>query len=168
MRSRSHALTHPKRFVIPEGIDVLIRTGVRRTPPGEATQIPGCSSAAGRSAVGRRRPACHNDPPGAMRPSSKVPHQMLRQLIHFQPLFPLLLNVRVRDLPVQRLREFAGHTIHVLRLRTGELVDPAEVLRRVAENGSDYLSHISTRNRRSLAPPERQFDAVSVADALSG
>jgi hypothetical protein len=69
---------------------------------------------------------------------------MLRYLVHFEPLFPLLrANVRVRDLPVQRLREFADDPIHVLRLRTGEFIDLAQVRYRVGENGSDYLSDIS-------------------------
>ena len=74
----------------------------------------------------------------------KMPHQMLRQPVPFQPLFPLLrADVRVRDLPVQRVREFAGDPIHVLRLRTGEFVDAAHVRRGVGENGGDYLSDIS-------------------------
>jgi hypothetical protein len=42
----------------------------RRTPPREATQMPGRSSAAGRSPAPRRPPAGHTDPPGATRPSS--------------------------------------------------------------------------------------------------
>src|SRR6266446_6196246 len=50
---------------------VPFRSDVRRTRPPEATQIPGRSSPAGRSSVGRRPPACHNDPLGATRPSSK-------------------------------------------------------------------------------------------------
>jgi hypothetical protein len=50
---------------------VPFRSDVRRTPPRKATQIPGRSSPAGRSPVGRRPPACHNDPPGATRPSPK-------------------------------------------------------------------------------------------------
>src|ERR1700730_6871704 len=48
-----------------------VRSDVRRTPPREATQIPGRSSPADRSSVGRRPPVCHNGPPGATRPSPK-------------------------------------------------------------------------------------------------
>src|SRR5262249_6337843 len=47
-----------------------IKINDRRTPPREATQIPGRSSPAGRSPAPRRRPAGHTDPPGAARPSS--------------------------------------------------------------------------------------------------
>jgi hypothetical protein len=36
----------------------------------------------------------------------------------------------------------------------------------VGEDGSDYPSDIGRGNRRGLAPPERQFDAASVADGL--
>src|SRR6267142_767211 len=39
---------------------------------------------------------------------------------------------------------------------------------RVGEDGSDYPSDISRGNRRGLAPPERQFDAASVADGRTG
>src|SRR5258708_26892116 len=99
----------------------------------------------------------------------KMHRQMLRHTLPFQLLFPLLgADVRVRDLSVQRVREFAGDPIHVLGLRTGEFVDQAKVRHRVGENGSDYLSDISRCNRTGLAPPERQFDSVSVADARSG
>ena len=58
--------------------------------------------------------------------------------------------------------------VHVLRPRTGEFVDPAQVPPRVSEDGSDYPSDISRRNRGRLAPPERQFDAASVSDARAG
>jgi hypothetical protein len=37
----------------------------------------------------------------------------------------------------------------------------------VRENGGDYLNHISPGNRRCFAAPERQFDAVSIADTLT-
>src|SRR5438270_380966 len=69
--------------IVPLGFDVTnclqpcawrgvpFRNDGRRTRPREATQIPERSSQAGRSAVGRRPPACHNDPPDATRPSSK-------------------------------------------------------------------------------------------------
>src|SRR3989442_6830740 len=39
---------------------------------------------------------------------------------------------------------------------------------RVGEDSSDYPSDIRRGNRRGLAPPERQFDAASVADGRSG
>jgi hypothetical protein len=58
--------------------------------------------------------------------------------------------------------------VHVLRLRTGEFVDPAQVRPTVGEDGSDYPSDISRSNWRGLAPPERQFDTASVADARTG
>src|SRR6202011_1638215 len=48
-----------------------VRSDVRRTPPREATQIPGRSSPADRSAVGRRPPVCPHAPPGAPCPSPK-------------------------------------------------------------------------------------------------
>ncbi len=80
-----------------------------------------------------RRPAGH--PLDAVRPSvittgpvqlahrQKMPGQMLWQTLLFQLLFPLLgADVGVRDLSVQRVREFAGDPIQVLRLRTGEFV----------------------------------------------
>src|ERR1700730_17500873 len=99
----------------------------------------------------------------------KMTRQMPRNTLPFQPLFPLLgAEVRIRDLSVQRVREFAGDPIHVLRPRTGEFEDPPQVRHGVRENGSDYLSDISRCNRRGLAPPERQVNAVSVADARSG
>src|SRR5438067_1965300 len=40
-------------------------------------------------------------------------------------------DVRVRDLTVQRVRLLPGDLVHVLRLRTGEFVDPAQVGPRV-------------------------------------
>src|SRR6266478_5461647 len=80
-----------------------------------------------------RRPAGH--PLDAVRPPviatrpvqlahrQKMPRQMLRHTLPFQHLFPLLgADVGVRDLSVQRVREFAGDPIQVLRLRTGEFV----------------------------------------------
>jgi hypothetical protein len=39
---------------------------------------------------------------------------------------------------------------------------------RVGEDGSDYPSDIRCGNRRGLAPPERQFDAASVAHGRKG
>src|SRR5215467_6568178 len=47
------------------------KSDVRRTPPHEATQIPGRSSPAGRSPVGRRQFVCHSDPRDVIRPSPK-------------------------------------------------------------------------------------------------
>src|SRR3954447_13777643 len=38
----------------------------------------------------------------------------------------------------------------------------------VGEDGSDDASDISRTNRRSLAPPERQFDAASLAHGSPG
>ena len=71
-------------------------------------------------------------------------------------------------LTVQRVRVLCGDPVHVLRLRTGEFVDPAQVRPRVGEDGSDYPSDISRGYRRGLAPPERQFDTAWVADARTG
>jgi hypothetical protein len=39
---------------------------------------------------------------------------------------------------------------------------------RVGEDSSDDPSHIGRRNRRGLAPTERQLDAASVSDARTG
>src|ERR1700730_1660823 len=61
----------PRRFAAVLLARCAFRSDVRRTPPRKATQIPGRSSPAGRSLVGRRPLACHNDPPGATRPSPK-------------------------------------------------------------------------------------------------
>src|ERR1700686_350890 len=98
-----------------------------------------------------------------------MPRQMLRQPHLFQLQFPILGgDVRVRDLTVQRVRVLPGDPVHVLRPRTGEFVYPAHVRPRVGEDGSDYPSNISRGYRRGLAPPERQFDAASVADARTG
>src|SRR5215470_3427219 len=47
------------------------KSDVRRTPPHEATQIPGRSSPTGRSPVGRRQFVCHSDPRDVIRPSPK-------------------------------------------------------------------------------------------------
>jgi len=58
--------------------------------------------------------------------------------------------------------------VHVLRPRTGEFVYLAQVRPRVGEDGSDYPSDISRGNRRGLAPPERQFNAASLADGRTG
>lgn len=78
----------------------------------------------------------------------EMTRQMLRQMLHLQLLFPLLgVDVRVRDLAIQRVREFAGDPIHVLGPRTGEFVDHAQVRRGVGENGSDYVSDIRRCNR---------------------
>jgi hypothetical protein len=57
--------------------------------------------------------------------------------------------------------------MHVLRSRTGEFVYATEVRRRIGKDRSDYPSDISRGNRRGLAPPKRQFDAPSIADARS-
>src|SRR5262249_20736831 len=95
----------------------------------------------------------------------QVTGQVLRQPRPCELPFPIVGgDVGVRNLTVQRVREFTGDPVHVLRPRTGELVYPAEVRLRVGEDGSDYLSDISRGDRRGLAPPERQFDAASVAD----
>jgi hypothetical protein len=79
----------------------------------------------------------------------KMPSQMLRHTLPFQLLFPLLgADVRIRDLSVQRVREFAGDPIHVLRPRTGEFVDQAQVRPGGGENGSDYLSDMQLISSR--------------------
>jgi hypothetical protein len=39
-----------------------------------------------------------------------------------------------------------GGPVHILRLRTGEFVDPAQVRCRVGEDGSAYPSDINRRN----------------------
>ena len=141
----------------------------RRTRPREATRTPGRSLAADRSPAPRRPPAGHTDPPGATRPSSPDAGSGAPATRPFQLPFPILGgDVSVRDLTVQRVREFPGDPVHVLRPRTGEFVDPAQVRPRVGEDGSDYPSDISRGNRRGLAPPERQFDAASVADGRTG
>jgi hypothetical protein len=81
-------------------------------------------------------PACHNDPPGATPHRQKMRRQMLRYASPFQLLFPLLgADGRVHELPVRLLREFSGDPTHVLRPRTGEFVDPAQVRHRVGGNG---------------------------------
>ena len=58
--------------------------------------------------------------------------------------------------------------MHVLRPRTGEFVDPAQVRPRVGEDARDHPGDISRGNRRGLPSPERQFDTASVADARAG
>jgi len=70
-----------------------------------------------------------------------MPGQVVRQPRPFQLPFPILRgDVRVRDLTVQRVRVLPGNPVHVLRPRTGEFVDPAQVRPRVGEDGSDYPS----------------------------
>ena len=98
-----------------------------------------------------------------------MPGQVLRQPRPFSAPVPNpRRNVSVRDLTVQRVRVLPGDPVHVLRPRTGEFVNPAQVRPRVGKDGSDHPSNISRGNRRGLAPPERQFDAASVADARTG
>src|SRR5262249_5058158 len=110
----------------------------RRIHPGGASQNPGRSSPRGPSPAPRRPPAGRTDPPGATRPSSPdawsgapVTHPL--QL----PLSLLGRDVRVRDLTVQRVREFPGDPRHGLRPRSGEFVYPAQVRPRVGEDGRD-------------------------------
>jgi hypothetical protein len=99
----------------------------------------------------------------------QMPGQVLSQPHPLQLPFPILRgDVRVPDLSVRRVRVLPGDPVHVLRLRTGEFVDPAQVRPTVREDGSDYASDISRSNWRSLAPPERQFDTAAVADARTG
>src|SRR5215510_7004304 len=99
----------------------------------------------------------------------QMPGQVLWQPLLFQLPFPILGgDVRVRDLTVQRVRVLPGDPVHVLRLRAGEFVYPAQMRPGISEDGSDYPSDISRGNRIGLALPERQFDAASVADARTG
>src|SRR5262249_56183902 len=77
-------------------------------------------------------------------------------------------DVRVEDLPVQRVRELSGNAVQVLRPRTGEFVDSAQVRPRVGEDGSDYPGHVRRGNRRGLAQSEWQFDPASVAHCRTG
>src|SRR5215467_4535138 len=98
-----------------------------------------------------------------------MPNQMLRQSRLFQFPFPILCrDVGVRDLSVQRGRVIPGDRVHVLRLGTGELVYPAQMRPGFGQDGSDDPCDIRRRDRRGLALPERQFDAVPIADARSG
>src|SRR5260370_42456263 len=98
-----------------------------------------------------------------------MPGQVFRQPRRFQLPFPILGgDVRVRDLTVQRVRVFPGDPVQVLGPRAGEFVYPAQVRPRVGEDGSDYPSDVSRGYRISLATPERQFDAASVADGRTG
>ena len=146
-----------------------LRIDDRRTHPREATQIPGRSSPAGRSPAPRRPPSGHTDPPGAIRPSSPDGGSGAPATPPFSAPVPNPRgNVRRRDLAVQRVRVLPGDPVHVLRPRTSKFVDPAHVRPRVGEDGSDHPSDVSRGDRRGLAPPERQFDAASVADRRTG
>src|SRR5215472_6725295 len=99
----------------------------------------------------------------------QVPGEVLRQPRPFELPFPIVGGMsEYGNITVQRVREFPGDPVHVLRPRTGELVYPAQVWPRVGEDGSDYPSDISRGNRIGLAPPERQLDAASIADARTG
>src|SRR5882724_4967291 len=91
--------------------------------------------------------------------------QVLRHARLFQPLCPIVgRNVSVGDFTVQRFRILPSDPIHVLRTRTGEFVDPAQVWLRMSEDRSDNARDISRRNWTGLAFPERQFDAASLAN----
>src|SRR5262249_13211616 len=94
----------------------------------------------------------------------------------------VLYQGRLRRRFCDRLRKFVTHlprspaprprparkTRRSAIREAGEFVDPAQVRPRVGEDGSDYPSAISRSNWRGLAPPERQFDRASVADARTG
>src|SRR5215831_2410297 len=91
--------------------------------------------------------------------------QVFRQFLSFQFPFPIFgSDIRVRDLTVERVREFPGDPVHVLRTWPGKFVYPAQVRPRVGENRSDDASDISCSNRRGLAASKRQFDATTLAD----
>src|SRR5262249_53583324 len=85
--------------------------------------------------------------------------------LSFQLPFPIFGgDIRVRDLTVQRVPEFPGDSMHVLRTWTGKFVHPAQVRPRVGEDRSDDASDISRSNRRGPAASKRQFDATMLAD----
>jgi hypothetical protein len=79
--------------------------------------------------------------------------ELIRVMRHKFPDAHRWGDVTVRDLTVQRVRLFPGDPVHVLRLRTGEFVCPAQVRPRVGEDGSDYPSDSSRGNWRGLARP---------------
>src|SRR6266852_7016689 len=120
-----------------------LKTDGRRTDPREATQTPGRSSPAGRSPAPRRPPAGHTDPPGATPPSSADAGSDAPAIPPSSTPVPNSRgNVSVCDLTVQRVRVLPGDPVHVLRPRTGEFVEPAQVRPRVGEDSSDYPSDI--------------------------
>jgi hypothetical protein len=126
-----------------------------RRPPGHALH------AVGHPVV----PTCA----GELGHREEVPSQVLRQPHRLQLALPLLgRDVAVRDLAVERLRVLARDPVHVLRPRTGELVDPSQMRPRVVEDGNDHASDVRRSDGIRLAFPERQLDAASVADAGSG
>ena len=95
----------------------------------------------------------------------EVVGQVLWHFLSFQLAFPIFgVDIRVRDPTVQRVREFPGDPVHVLRTRTGKFVYPAQVRSRVGEDRRDYASDISCGNRRGLAASKRQCDATALAD----
>ena len=57
--------------------------------------------------------------------------------------------------------------MHVLRQRTGELVNAAQVRPGLGEDGGDDPGDIGRGDRSGLALPERQLDAASLAEPVS-
>jgi len=87
---------------------------------------------------------------------------MLRHTLPFQLLFTLLgAEVGVRDLSVQRVREFAGDPIQVLRLRTGELLDQAEVRHRVEVPGGHGHAEVNPGAAADDARNLTRFEEVA-------
>ena len=82
-------------------------------------------------------------------------HKMPRQMFWHTYLFQLLsppsgLTVRVSDLSIQRVREFAGDLIHVLRPRTGEFIVPGGHGHAEVDAGATVDQHNRARVRFAL------------------
>src|SRR5689334_7327591 len=75
-------------------------------------------------------------------------------------------NVLKGDRAAKRLRILLGKEMHVLGLRTGQMIDLAYVRLWVLEQRGHHPGHVFRCDRRSLAVAERQSNLIGLFDRI--
>ena len=158
-RSREPASSSFESARLPVGCSALFACRILRSTSAELLRIKRhkLPDAHRRPAVTRSTPSVSLSyrPAGAARPSSQDARSGAPVLPAFSAPVPNPPGrcQSTRHHGSARPRIPGRPPMHVLRPRTGEFVDPAQVRHGVGEDGSDYLSDISRGNREVLPRP---------------
>src|SRR5262245_47697884 len=91
----------------------------------------------------------------------EVAHDVNRKAALAQPIPPRLdWNVLKGDRAAKRLRILLCKEMHVLGLRTGQVIDLADMRLRIAEQRGDHTCNVFRGHWRSLAIAERKPDLI--------
>ena len=104
-----------------------------------------------------------------LRHSQEVPKDMLRQTRGAQLVVPPLLQGHggAENRPAQSSRIFGGKAVQILRARSGQLIDLADMGSGINENGRHHFCHILGGNRGRAPRAKRKPDGAVAGDLLS-